>query len=118
MRHFFTRSIPPFSRVLLVESGSRELFENCFRFLYQNYPEMTCDLVTCYGSAPKNFRPDQGAVYRVTDYPAGRSRQRLLQRTRRQRLQHCRHHLLGRAHHDQVEMDAGRAATRQGVRGE
>ena len=77
MRHFFTRSIPPFSRVLLIESGSRELFENLLPILYRNHPEMTCDLVTCYGSAPKNFRADQGVVYRVTDYPDGRSRRRL-----------------------------------------
>jgi hypothetical protein len=77
MRHFFRRSIPPFSRVLLVESGSRDLFENLLPFFYRNYPEMTCDLVTCYGGAPKNFRPEQGAVYRVTDYPDSRSRKRL-----------------------------------------
>jgi hypothetical protein len=76
MRHFFTRSIPPFSRVLLIESGSRELFENLLPTLYRNYPEMTCDMVTCYAGAPKSFRADQGAVYRVSDYPAGDARQR------------------------------------------
>ena len=77
MRHFFTRSVPPFSRVLLVESGSRELFENLLPILYQNHPGMTCDLISCYAGAPSNFRSDQGAVYRVTDYPAGDARQRL-----------------------------------------
>jgi hypothetical protein len=76
MRHFFTRSIPPFSRVLLVESGSRELFEKLLPVLYQTHAEMICDLVTCYAGAPKNFREEQGAVYRVTDYPAGDARQR------------------------------------------
>ena len=77
MRHFFTRSSPPFSRVLLIESGSRELFEYLLPYFYRDYPQMTCDLVTCYGGVPKNFRLDQGAVYRVTDYPDSRSRQRL-----------------------------------------
>jgi hypothetical protein len=77
MRHFFTRSVPPFSRVLLVESGSRELFENLLPILYQNHPGMICDLISCYAGAPSNFRSDQGAVYRVTDYPAGDARQRL-----------------------------------------
>src|ERR1700681_1462079 len=77
MRHFFIRSVPPFSRVLLVESGSRELFESLLPIFYRNYPEMTCDLVTCYAGVPRNFREDQGAVYRVTDYPAGDARQRL-----------------------------------------
>ncbi len=76
MRHFFTRSIPAFSRVLLVESGSRDLFEKLLPILYQNHPGMTCDLVTCYAGAPKSFREDQGAVYHVTDYPAGPARQR------------------------------------------
>ncbi len=76
MRHFFTKSIPPFSRVLLIESGSRALIENLLPVLYRNYPQITCDLVTCYAGDPKNFRPDQGAVYRVSDYPAGESRQR------------------------------------------
>ena len=79
MRHFFTRSVPPFSRVLLIESGSRQLFENLLPVLYQNHAEMTCDLITCYAGVPKNFRQDQGAVYRVTDYPAGDARQRLYQ---------------------------------------
>ena len=75
MRHFFTRSVPPFSRVLLVESGGRELFENLLPILYQNHEGMICDLVTCYPGAPKNFREDQGAIYRVTDYPTGPARQ-------------------------------------------
>jgi hypothetical protein len=79
MRHFFTRSIPEFSRVLLIESGGRELFEKLLPSFYRNYPEIICDLVTCYGSAPKSFRPEQGTVYRVTDYPGSRSRQRLYQ---------------------------------------
>ena len=76
MRHFFTRSIPPFSRGLLVESGSRELFEKLLPVLYQTHAAMICDLVTCYAGAPKTFRENQGAVYRVTDYPAGDARQR------------------------------------------
>jgi hypothetical protein len=36
---------------------------------------MTCDLVTCYAGVPKNFREQQGSVYRVSDYPAGPTRQ-------------------------------------------
>ncbi len=77
MRHFFTKSIPPFSRVLLIESGSRDLFENLLPILYPNHPEIHCDLVTCYAGAPKNFRSDQGSIFRVTDYPDSPSRQRL-----------------------------------------
>jgi hypothetical protein len=82
MRHFFTRSVPPFSRVLLVESGSRELFEKLLPVLYQNHSGMTCDLVTCYAGVPKNFRHEQGSVYRVSDYSAGPSRQRFYEKLR------------------------------------
>ena len=79
MRHFFSRAVPPFSRVLLVESGSRHLFEKLLPTLYANHPGMQCDLVTCYAGAPDAFRADQGTLYRVTDYPAGPARQRFYQ---------------------------------------
>jgi hypothetical protein len=75
MRYFFRRAFPPFTRLLLIESGSRELFENLLPTLYKNHPGMTCDLVTCYAGAPHNFRADQGSVYHVTDYPTGPARQ-------------------------------------------
>lgn len=77
MRYFLTKSVPPFSRVLLVESGSRDLFEELLSGLYTLHPKMKADLVTCYAGVPKNFRSDLGAVYRVTDYPDSGSRQRL-----------------------------------------
>jgi hypothetical protein len=76
MRYFLRKSVPPFSRVLLIESGSRALIENLLPVLYQNHPDMICDLVTCYAGAPKTFRSEQGTIYRVTDYPAGPARQR------------------------------------------
>jgi hypothetical protein len=38
---------------------------------------MTADLITCYAGVPKNFRTDLGGVYRVADYPDGRSRKQL-----------------------------------------
>ena len=76
MRHFLTKSVPPFSRVLLVESGNRELFEELLSGLYDHHPQMKADLVTCYAGVPKNFRSDLGSVYRVTDYPDAGSRQR------------------------------------------
>jgi len=48
MRYFLTKSVPPFSRVLLVESGSRDLFEELLSGLYDHHPQMKADLVTCY----------------------------------------------------------------------
>ena len=77
MRYFLSRAVPPFSRVLLVESGSRDLFEELLSGLYGHHPQMKADLVTCYAGVPKNFRTELGNVYRVNEYPDGRSRQRL-----------------------------------------
>lgn len=77
MRYFLSKSVPAFSRVLLVESGSRELFEDLLNGLYDVHPAMQADLITCYAGVPENFRTERGAVYRVNDYPDGSSRQRL-----------------------------------------
>ena len=74
MRYFFRRYIPPFTRVLLVESGSRGAFDTLVPLLYRIYGEaMELDLVTCHQTTPVGFR---GRVYRVQDYigPAARGR--------------------------------------------
>jgi len=56
--------MPPFDRVLLVESGSR-LFEDMLSGLYDTHPNLHADLVTCYAGLPEHFRTDRGRVYRV-----------------------------------------------------
>jgi hypothetical protein len=76
LRHFFRRSVPPFTRVLLVESGSRGLFDHLVPGLYELYgDQLELDLLTCFAGEPKGFR---GTVYRTTDYPSAESRKRLL----------------------------------------
>ena len=77
MRYFLSKSLPPFSRVLLVESGRRELLEDLLSGLYDSHPEMKADLVTCYAGVPQNLRTELGEVFRVTDYPGRRLRKRL-----------------------------------------
>jgi hypothetical protein len=72
LRYFFRRYIPPFTRVLLVESGSRGAFDTLVPLLYQIHGEaMELDLLTCHATTPTGFR---GRVYRVEDYsdPAAR----------------------------------------------
>lgn len=76
MRYFLSKKAPPFSRVLLVESGSRQLLEDLLSGLYEVHPHMTADLVTCYAGTPVHYRTDRGKVYRVTDYPDPASRRR------------------------------------------
>lgn len=75
MRHFFTRRTPPFTRVLLIESGSRRLFDQFIPALHAFYgDQLEIDLVTCYAGVPEGFR---GSVYRVSDYQGRAGRKRL-----------------------------------------
>ena len=75
MRHFFTRRTPPFTRALLIESGSRCLLDSLVPSLYQFYGDaLEIDLVTCFAGVPEGFR---GTVYRVSDYSGRAGRKRL-----------------------------------------
>ena len=75
MRYFFRRYIPPFTRVLLVESGSRGAFDALVPLLYQIHGEaMDLDLLTCHQTTPTGFR---GRVYRVEDYSGPAARRQL-----------------------------------------
>jgi hypothetical protein len=75
---FLTRRIPAFDRVLLVESGSRELYERFLPFLYSECrAQSRVDLLTCYGGIPAGFDESRGTVYRVTDYTGRPARQQL-----------------------------------------
>lgn len=74
---YLRRRIPPFDRVLLVESGSRELFEALLPGLYKLYPQVRIDLVTCYAGVPSGFQAGDGEVFRVGDYTGRPARKRL-----------------------------------------
>jgi hypothetical protein len=77
---FFSRDIPEFERVLLIESGSRYLFDAFLAPLYQQHPEMTrCDLVTCFPGTPQGFDVSRGSVYRTQEYAGSEGRARLYQ---------------------------------------
>jgi len=76
LRDFFTRKIPPFTKVLLIESGSRRLFELLIPGLYENHGEQVqIDLVTCFPGVPAGFR--DGEVFNVNDYRGREGRKRL-----------------------------------------
>jgi hypothetical protein len=92
MRFFFSQRIPPFDRVLVIESGRRELLEDLLPGLYELYGSgMQLDLLTCYGGTPAAFRPDQGRVFRITEYPAGGAGRNQVVRELRER----RHSIVG-----------------------
>jgi hypothetical protein len=74
----FTRRLPAAARILLVESGSRHLFEGLISGIRGAFGEaVTVDLVTCYPGLPEGFRPEDTRVYRVSDY-RGRNERRAL----------------------------------------
>ena len=76
MRFFFRRRIPVFDRVLLVESGAREIAERLLPLLRRNYGEnLPVDLVTCYDGVPKGA--GDAVVYRTSDYQGRAGRRRL-----------------------------------------
>jgi hypothetical protein len=57
LRYFFRRYIPPFTRVLLVESGSRGTFDTLAPLLYQIHGEaMELDLITCHQTTIRGAR--------------------------------------------------------------
>lgn len=69
MRYFRRRWIPPFSRVLLIESGSRSLIEGLLPTLYAAHgPATQIDVVTCYEGAPRNLNLETGQVFWTNDY--------------------------------------------------
>lgn len=78
MRHFFRRRLPPFSRVLLVESGSRLISDSIIASLKKAHGEhLEFDVVTCYAGAPEGAN---GEVYRLSGYGGGAGREELLAR--------------------------------------
>ena len=68
MRYFFRpHRAPQVRKVLLIESGSRELIENLIPQLPGLFGgPVLVDLITCFGGLPKNFQGNK--VYRVSDY--------------------------------------------------
>jgi hypothetical protein len=76
LRDFFTRRIPPFTKVLLIESGSRHLFELLIPGIYEGHgDQVEVDLVTCFPGVPNGFRG--GAVYNINDYRSRALRKKL-----------------------------------------
>ena len=87
MRLILSRHIPHFRRVLLVESGSRHLYENLLSGWYSAHSAVIerVDLVTCFAGEPSGFDSGKGHVYRVFEYQGGEARGRLYAQLRRNR---------------------------------
>ena len=61
--------------MLLIESGSRHLFDKLIPMLYRMYgDDLELDLVTCFAGVPEAFH---GEVYRINGYSGRMGRKRL-----------------------------------------
>ena len=75
MRHFLHSRIPDCSRILLIESGPREVIERVILHMRDLFgQDVEIDLVTCYAGEPAGFR---GRVYNVNNYGGGAGRDAL-----------------------------------------
>lgn len=82
MRYWLSNHVPSFHRVLVIESGSRDLVEDLLPGLYEIYGEsLQIDLVTCYAGTPVALKPG-AQVWRVTDFPGTKGRGELLRQLR------------------------------------
>lgn len=80
VRRFFDYHIPYFDRVLLIESGSRYLFDDLLEGLYASHPELKrLDLVTCFTGTPRGFDATRGDVYYVPEWQGRQRRKQLVQ---------------------------------------
>lgn len=75
MRYFFRRKVPRPDRILLIESGSRDVLEKLLPRLPGVFGEPEIDLVTCYAGEPKHFR---GRIFNINEYGGPAERDRLL----------------------------------------
>ena len=82
MFRFLSRRGPPFTRVLLVESGSRAIAEKVLALFYERHSAETVDLLTCRDGVPDAFRTEQGQALRSFDYADRASRRRLVRELR------------------------------------
>ncbi|MBL8211943.1 MAG: hypothetical protein JNK87_14595 [Bryobacterales bacterium] len=78
LRYFFSTHIPHFDRVLLVESGSRHIFDNLLPGVREQYGDrFQADLVTCFTGQPEHLPPG-AQVWRVWQHTDPASRKTLL----------------------------------------
>jgi hypothetical protein len=79
VRGFVRSTVPSFRRVLLIESGSRDLLEDLIPGIYKNHgPNTIVDVLTCFGGEPRGLNPSTSTVLRLSDYAGREGRKRLV----------------------------------------
>lgn len=75
LKRFLSKRVPPLQRVVLVESGAREVFEKFLPHFYQHCHQI--DVVTCFAGPPANFDPARGRIFDIAEYQGREGRSRL-----------------------------------------
>jgi hypothetical protein len=70
-----SRRVPRLERIVLVESGAREVSEKFLPHIYEHCPRV--DLVTCFAGYPATFDPARGCSYDISEYHGREGRKRL-----------------------------------------
>ncbi len=79
MRGFFSRRQPELRRILLIESGGRNLLNDYLPQLVRVHGgAVSTDLLTCFAGLPEGFQESTGAVFRVSDYRSPEARSALV----------------------------------------
>jgi hypothetical protein len=78
MTGLLRKSCPPFGRVLLIESGSRQAAERFLQYLYQHEACVQVDVLTCFSTPPEAFQSHFGQIFLVTDPAIAEHRQKFL----------------------------------------
>lgn len=106
MRYFWRRRPPPFTKMLVVESGSRQVLEESIpRFRAVFGDGFSIDLLTCLPGLPQGLDPATTRMFHVTDCATRSDRWRLLRQ-----LRSARYPVLGIICSDEPVMTPWKAA--------
>jgi len=78
VRGLFSIPHPSFDRVLVIESGPREVTEQLLDHLYSIQRSQTVDLLTCFEGAPRVFDSARGTIFCTSDRAQPTSRRKLI----------------------------------------
>lgn len=80
MRGLLSSVHPSFERLLVIESGPRDVAEAFLKHLYEIQKSERVDLLTCYAGAPRSFDPQRGTLFSVHDPAAKANRTQFIRR--------------------------------------
>lgn len=78
---FFQSAVPPARDILLIESGSQDIFRRGLAGIRRTFPEARLHLLTCWPDPPPG---PLTSLHRVRDYTSRRDKLRLLRSLRKQ----------------------------------